>query len=169
MVWILHSFLNHSRGQQEKGNTLCWERMRSLTNLIRHTKISYLIGSLLFRWFSCVTRRNGPHRGTSRLGILHLPQIVRAVLVKYLLPWIHILVYSCTECSTSKIYLCLEDNMSSFSRVSSKIRNYGPASINSHSLLLAKHMFFGKQKFDDNSWRWMNLYLTLNSWRWTNL
>ena len=132
--------------------------MRSLTNLIRHTKISYRKGSLLFRWFSCGTRRNGPHRGTSRLGILHLPQIVRAVLVKYLLPGIHILVYSCTECSTSKIYLCLEDNMSSFSRVSLKIRNYGRASLNSRSLLLAKYMFFGKQKFDDKQLK-MNKFI----------
>ena len=61
------SVLNPSSSQQENGNTLCWERMQSLTNLIRHTKVSYLIASLLFRRFSCVTYRNGLHRGTSRL------------------------------------------------------------------------------------------------------
>ena len=52
--------------------------------------------------------------------ILQVPQKVRAVLVRYLLFGIRILVYSCTGCGTSKIYLCLEDNRSSFSQVSLK-------------------------------------------------
>ena len=73
------------------------------------------------------------------------PQKIRAVLVLYLLSGICILVCSCTGCGTSKIYLCLEDNRSSFSRLSWKPER---ASINIRSLLLAKNMFFGKQKFD---------------------
>ena len=52
--------------------------------------------------------------------VLRVPQKVRTVLVWYLLLGICILVYSCTGCGTSKIYLCLEDNRSSFSRVSLK-------------------------------------------------
>ena len=73
------------------------------------------------------------------------PQKIRAVLVLYFLSGICILVCSCTGCGTSKIYLCLEDNRSSFSRLSWKPER---ASINIRSLLLAKNMFFGKQKFD---------------------
>ena len=42
------------------------------------------------------------------------------MLDRYLLSEIRILVYSCTEWCTSKIYLCLEDHRSSFSRVSLK-------------------------------------------------
>ena len=42
------------------------------------------------------------------------------MLVLYLLSGIRILVYSCTGCSTSKIYLCIEDNRASFSWVSLK-------------------------------------------------
>ena len=39
----------------------------SLTNLIRHTKISYCRASLAFRTFSRGTYWNGLHRGISRL------------------------------------------------------------------------------------------------------
>ena len=38
-------------GQLEKGNTLCWERIQSLTNLFKHTKIYFLLSSLVFRRF----------------------------------------------------------------------------------------------------------------------
>ena len=115
------SVLNPSGSQQEKGNTLCWERVRSLTNLVRHTKVSYLIASVVFSRFSYFTYRNGLHRGTSKLAErLQVPQKVRTVLVWYLLLGIRILVYSCTGCGTSKIYLYLEDSRSSFSRVSLK-------------------------------------------------
>ena len=47
--------LNPSRGQQGKGNTLCWERIQSLTNLIRHIKIYYFIASLFFLRFRPLT------------------------------------------------------------------------------------------------------------------
>ena len=52
--------------------------------------------------------------------VLWVPQKVRTVLARYLLPVIRILVYSCIGFSTSKVYLCLEDNRSSFSQVSLK-------------------------------------------------
>ena len=61
--------------------------------------------------------------------LLRVSQKVRTLLFRYLLPGIHILVYLCTECGTSKIYLCLKDNKSSFFRVSLRIRNLGRASI----------------------------------------
>ena len=35
--------------------------------LVKHTKISYAIASLVFRKFSCVTYQNGLNRGTSKL------------------------------------------------------------------------------------------------------
>ena len=64
---ILQVSLNpsmHTCGQQERGNTLCWERMRNLINLIKQTKISYIRSSLIFHRFSCVCYQNGLHRGT---------------------------------------------------------------------------------------------------------
>ena len=42
-------------GQQGKGNTLCWERIQSLTKLIRHIKIYYFIASLFFLRFRALT------------------------------------------------------------------------------------------------------------------
>ena len=42
--------------------------------------------------------------------VLWVPQKVRTVLVRYLLSEISILIYSCNECGTSKIYSCLEDH-----------------------------------------------------------
>ena len=111
MFWILLSFLNPSPGPQRKGNTLCWECIRSLANLIRHTKISYFIASLVQYLPKWSTARY------LRAEALQVLQKVRAVLIRYLLQGIHILVYPCTEWGTSKIYLCLEDNRSSFFRV----------------------------------------------------
>ena len=61
----------------------------------------------------------------------HVPQIVWTVLVWCLLSGIRILIYSFTGWFTSKIYLWLEDNRSSFSHVS-----------------LKSETFFRKQKFD---------------------
>ena len=78
---------------------------------------------------------------------LRVPQKVQTKLVQFLLSGICILVYSCTGCGTSKMYLCLEDNRSSFSRVSLKSETKHN-SINSRSFLFAKDMIFRKQKFD---------------------
>ena len=68
------------------------------------------------------------------------------MLVLYLLLKTCILIYLCKGCSTSKMYLYLEDNSSSFSLVSLKSKEH--TSISSCSLLLANGMFFGKQKFN---------------------
>ena len=78
---------------------------------------------------------------------LWLPQKLRTVFVWFLLLGIHILVYSCKGCGTSKNYLCLEDNRSSFSWLSLKSETK-EASSNSRSLLFAKDMILEKQKFD---------------------
>ena len=55
-----------------------------------------------------------------KVEILQAPEKVRTVLVSYLMLGIRILVYSCTECGTSKIYFCLKDERSSFSGMSLK-------------------------------------------------
>ena len=73
--------------------------------LIKHTKISHSIISLVFCKFLYRTYQNGLNR---------VPQEVWAVLVWCLLLGIRILVHSCTVCGTSKTCLCLENNRSSF-------------------------------------------------------
>ena len=62
---------------------------------------------------------------TLKAEILQVPQKVRTMLILHLFWGIHILVYSCTGRGTSKIYLCLEDNKSLFSRVSLKSETKG--------------------------------------------
>ena len=57
------------------------------------------------------------NRSTKKIQAV-LAQKIRAVLVLFFLLGICILVCSCTECGTSKFYLYLEDNRSSFSRLS---------------------------------------------------
>ena len=94
--------------QQGKGKTQSWEQIQGLTNLFKHTEISYSIVLLVFRKFSYRTYRNG------------LNQKVPTMLVWYLLSGMRILVHSRTGCGTSKIYLCLECNRSLFSRVNLK-------------------------------------------------
>ena len=78
--------------------------------LIRQAKISYSIVSLVFHKFSYRTYRNGPNEVLSA-ELLQVSQKVRTVLVRYLLLGIRILVYSCTGCRTSKMDLCLEEQV----------------------------------------------------------
>ena len=84
---------------------------------INHAKISYSIASLVFQKYLYRTYRNGLNQ-VLKAEVFRVSQKVLTVLVLYLLSGSCILVYSCTGCGTSKIYLCLEDNRSSFSRVS---------------------------------------------------
>ena len=57
----------HAHDQQWSRNTLYWEHMWSLTNLIKPNKISGPMGSPIFRRFLCVFYLKGLHRGTSKL------------------------------------------------------------------------------------------------------
>ena len=52
MFLFLYRNSSSGTGQQEKGNTLCWEPTQSLANWITLTKISHIIASLVFRRFS---------------------------------------------------------------------------------------------------------------------
>ena len=123
-------------------------------NLLNHTKISYSIASLVFGKFSYL-----------KAEVFQVPQKVRTVFVWYLLSKICIFVYSCTACGTSKIYLCLGDNSSSFSLVRLKSETKDAPV----PFCLQKIWFLENKNLASNSWRWTNLYLTLNCWRWTNL
>ena len=117
---------------------------QSLTNLIGHTKISFLLAFLVFSRFSCSTYWNGLHGGTSRLRYLESSE---TVLVWYLLLGIHTIVYSCTECGKSRIYLGFEDNRSSFfwENLKSKNTDAHPQTV---VLFCLRNMFLRKQKLD---------------------
>ena len=90
--------------------------------LTKHTKISYSIASLAFRKVSCGTYRNGLNQGATKLRHYKYSKSTNRVsLIPF--AWnLHfiILACSCIGCGTSNIYLCLEDNRSSFSWVSLK-------------------------------------------------
>ena len=83
--------------------------------LIKLTKISYSIVSLAFRKFSSVTYRNVLNRGTSKPG--HSKYFKKYRPCRY---YVFCREFSFkqlfwTRCGTSKIYLCLEGDRSSFS------------------------------------------------------
>ena len=90
-----------------------------------------------------------------------VPQKVRTVLVWYLLFGIPIIVYLHTGCDTSKIYLCLEDNRSSFSWVSLKSENTDVCPQTGAVFCLWNICFSKNKNLTSNSWRWTNLHLTL--------
>ena len=104
---------------QGRGNTLCWEQIQSVINI--SSTLKFVIPS--FRLY-IANFRAVPTEMVQieylKAEALQVHQIVRTLLVWYLFSGIGILVYSCTGCSTSKIYLCLEDNRSSFFGVSLK-------------------------------------------------
>ena len=87
--------------------------------LIKPSKISYSITSLVFRKFLYRTYRNGLNQGTQSWGT---PSTAKSANPVSLIPFVAIshITILLQGCGTSKIYLCLEDNKSSFSWVSSK-------------------------------------------------
>ena len=134
--------------------------------LIKHAKISCSIVSLAFCKLSYRTYWNGPKY--LKAEVLRLPQKARTVLVRYLLSGIRILVYSCTGCGMSKIYLCLEDNRSSFSQVSlkSETKDARPyVHKQQFSSVCERHDFQKTKIWLQTTWRWTILFSMLNSWR----
>ena len=107
--WSLNLSIRTKKGNTNKKGQIPCTLVQG--KLIKHGKISYSIAS-----------RNGLNQDTSKAEALKVPQKVRAMLVLYFLSGIRILVCSRTGCVTSKTYLCLEDNRSSFSRVSLKFQ-----------------------------------------------
>ena len=114
LVWMVRSFLNPSRNQQEKRNTPCWECMRSLTSVTNHTKISYSIASLVFRKFSYRTYRNGLARSKKlrvtkiwqEIGIQNERSSVKQLLAWLQLSQVYIFRYchNCFHRNTEKVY-----------------------------------------------------------------
>ena len=170
MVWILRSFLTAwilpRPARKEKYPVL--RTYQSLTNLIRHTKISYLIASLVFRRFSCGTYRNGLHRVQQGWGTPSASKSTNRVsLISFVgNPHYSILLH---RVRYLKIYLCLEYNWSSFSPVSLKSENMDARPQTAVLFCLRNICFSENKNLTLNSRRWTNLYLTLNSWRWANL
>ena len=109
LPWLPECFHPYGEIPSRKGKYPMLRTDTKPHQLIKNTKISNSRVSLVFRQFSYRTYWNGLNR---------VPQKIWTVLVWYLLSGIRILVYSSTGCG--KIYLCLEDNRSSFSRVSLK-------------------------------------------------
>ena len=127
--------------------------MQSLTNIIRHTKISCVIPSLVFRRFLCGTYWNGLHRGTSKLRhSKYLNSTNRVNLIPFVRnPHFSKLMHRVWYC-VSKI------TGHHFPGWVWKLELRTRGSIKSHSLLLAKDMFFRKQKFDVKQFK-MNKFI----------
>ena len=119
LLWLSESFHLYGEIPSRKGKYSVLRTNTKPHQLIKHAKISYSVVSFVFRKFSCLTSRNGLNWGTSKLR--HSKCL--SMLVWYLLSGLRTWVYSCTGCGTSKIYLCLEDNRSSFYQVSLKSEN----------------------------------------------
>ena len=113
--------------------------------LIKHTKISYSTASLVFHKFSFGTYRNSLNRGTSKLR--HSKYLKKYEPYQFDIFCLESTFQDTRAQYLKKIYLCLEDNRSSFSRVSlkSETKDTRPETT---VLFCLRKMFFGKQKFD---------------------
>ena len=121
IVWILPFPLNPSRDQQKRGKcpvlrtyAKSHQFNQEHENFLLHNLITFvpqILVPYLQKW-----SKPWNHKAEAS----DIFKKVRAMLVLYLLLGIRILVYSCTVCGISNIHLCLEDNRSSFSRVSLK-------------------------------------------------
>ena len=147
------------------------------TNTKPHELIKHAKNFLLYS-FTCIPQFFVHHLPKwSKLSYLkaeafQVPQKLWTELVWYLLLGIRTSVYSCTVCGTSKIYLCLEDNRSSLSRVSlkSETKDACPETVVLFYFFcffvfalfyLRKICFSENKNLTSNSWRWTNLHLTL--------
>ena len=107
-----------------------WPTMKGKYPVLRiYTKSHQLnqAWNFFFYSFTCVSQiflRTLPKWSKIRyLKAEALQMLQKIQTVQYLLLVIHILVSFITRCGTSKIYSCLEDNISSFSRVHLKPEN----------------------------------------------
>ena len=102
------------------------KRKGKYTVITTNTKTQQPIKNTKIPCVTCITQlfvRHLPKWSKLRYvksEVLQVPQKMQAVLVYYLLLGTRSLVYSYTGCGTSKIHSCLEDNRSSFSKVSLK-------------------------------------------------
>ena len=118
--WLPEVFHWYGEIPSRKGK---WPMLRTNTKphqVIKHAKISYSIVSLVFCEFRTELTEM-VETDCFKAEVFQVSQKVRTVLVRYLLSGIGIFIYPCTRYSTSKIYLCLEDNRSSFSRLSLQV------------------------------------------------
>ena len=84
------------------------------------------------------------------------PSTSRSIKCVILIPFggnLHFFVCSCTGCGTSKIYLCLEDNRSSFSQVSLRSDTKDPFPYIAVHSCLPKMWFLENKNLMSNSWR----------------
>ena len=128
-------------------------------HLIKHTKISYSIASLVFRKVSYRTYRNGLNQVPQSWGTLSISKSTNRVSSIPFVenPHFSVLLHRVLYL---KIYLCLEGNRSSFSRVSLKSEKFSS---------LSERNYFLKTKISrQTTWRWIILCLMLNSWKWIN-
>ena len=119
LLWLSGSFHPSGEIPSRKAKYPVLRTNTKPHQLIKHIKISNQYSHLYFQIFV----RYMPKRSKPRylkVEPLQVPQEVRTMLVWYLLSGIRILVYSCTDCSTSKFYISLKENKSSFSLVSLK-------------------------------------------------
>ena len=105
--WQSKSFLLPTRKEKYPVLRTYW----SLTDLIKHTKISYLnfIASLVFHRFSCGTCWNGLHQVPQGWGT---PSTSKSANHVSLLPFVgnpHYSIFVHRVRYLKKIYLCLED------------------------------------------------------------
>ena len=119
LPWLPECFHPYREIPSRKGKYPMLRTNTKPYQLIKHAEISYSIASLVFHKFSYRTYWNGLNQ-LPKAEVLRVPQKVQTMLVWYLLSGIQVLVYSCTGCGTSKIYLCHKDKRSSFTRVSLK-------------------------------------------------
>ena len=116
LPWPPEYFHSYGEIPSKKGKYPILKTNTKPRHLIKYAKVPYSIASLVFRKSSYRTYQNGLNQ-MPQSWVIRVSQKIRTMLVLYLLSGICILVYSCRGCGTSKIYLCLEDNRSSFSRV----------------------------------------------------
>ena len=153
----------HTFGQKGRGNTLRWKSVQSLTNLIKHTKISYLIASftyhrLVLKWSTLGTWKMRYSKWSKISSFNSFCQEFKFwyLCTKGVVP--QNLIWPCLE---QVIIFQVEFNNETKEAQSWKSSVPDPFNItqsrihNSRSLLPTKNISFWKTKIStSNSWSW---------------
>ena len=149
-VWLHECFHLYWETPSRRGKYPILRTNSNPRQLIKHAKISYSIASPVFPKFSYRTSRNGLHQVSQSWGIPSTSKSPNGVSSIHFVENLHFSLLLHRVWYLKKTFY--------FSKITGyhfpgwfqnpKLKRHVLSSINSHSLLFTKDMFFGKQKFD---------------------
>ena len=170
LLWLSESFHPYGEIPSRKGKYLVLKTNTKPHQLIKDVKISYCIVSLVFRKCSCGAYRNGLNWGTSKLR--DTPSTTKGTNRVSLIPFVtnpHFSILLRRVWCLKNLFMSRREQVIIFPGwvYNPKLRARVHKQL--FSFVCQRYDFRKTKIWRQTSWKWTNLWLTLNRWRWTNL